>query len=158
MRSINWPTRFDPYVPNCSIHVLVCVWSQMGCCKWCKLGFGVQLRYTQYWRHNDLIYPCNFQWHICQQINCSKHDVTMVNGSHATVRTCNDYSGSSMGEFVLKVGHDTLLWLTWIMKVLVEGIVQPAKLCGCQISIPGYEIVGFTCVWSCVHNHTCWSC
>ena len=24
--------------------------------------------------------------------------------------------------------------------------------------IPGYEIVGFACVWSCVHDHTCWSC
>ena len=27
----------------------------------------------------------------------------------------------------------------------------------CHI-IPGYEIVGFACVWSWVHNHTCWSC
>ena len=24
--------------------------------------------------------------------------------------------------------------------------------------IPGYEIVGFACVWSCIHDHTCWSC
>ena len=24
--------------------------------------------------------------------------------------------------------------------------------------IPGYEIVGFACVWSCNHDHTCWSC
>ena len=24
--------------------------------------------------------------------------------------------------------------------------------------VPGYEIVGFSCVWSCVHDHTCWSC
>ena len=24
--------------------------------------------------------------------------------------------------------------------------------------IPGYEIVRFACVWSCIHDHTCWSC
>ena len=28
----------------------------------------------------------------------------------------------------------------------------------CRYIIPGYEIVGFACVWSCVHDHTCWSC
>ena len=36
---------------------------------------------------------------------------------------------------------------------------EPAKNFAYSIYIiPGYEIVGFACVWSCVHDHTCWSC
>ena len=30
--------------------------------------------------------------------------------------------------------------------------------CAVYYIIPVYEIVGFACVWSCVHDHTCWSC
>ena len=33
------------------------------------------------------------------KFNFSKHDVTMVSGSHATVHTCNDYRGSNVRSF-----------------------------------------------------------
>ena len=57
---------------------------------------------------------------------CSKHDVTMASGSQATVRTCNDYSGSTVRSFSSRCGrHDTLLLLTVITKVLVERIIEP---------------------------------
>ena len=60
--------------------------------------------------------------------NCSNHDVTMVSGSQATVRTCNDHSGSKVRNFSSRCGrHDTLALLTIITKVLVECIIEPAS-------------------------------
>ena len=43
----------------------------------------------------------------------SKHDVTMIRGSLATVRTCTDYSGNNVRSFFSTWGrHDTLFLLT----------------------------------------------
>ena len=60
---------------NCSICVLVCVWSQMRCCKWFKLSLEANFavrhtkpRYTKLWRHNDLIYARYDHWRFCPQI------------------------------------------------------------------------------------------
>ena len=65
------------------------------------------------------------------KFNCSKHDVTMVSGSLATVCTCNDYRGSNVGSFCSRCGrHDTLSLLTVITKALVECIIEPAHLHG----------------------------
>ena len=51
----------------------------------------------------------------------------MVSGSQATVRTCNDYSGTNVQSFCSRWGlHDTLSSLTVIMKVLVKCIIEPA--------------------------------
>ena len=107
MRGINWPAGFDQCASNCSIYVLVYVWSQMSCCKWLNLSlefsFAVRHagpRYRKLWRHNDLIYTLIIIDAFVNKFNCSKHDVTMVSGSQATGRTCNDYSGSK----VLKMG------------------------------------------------------
>ena len=62
------------------------------------------------------------------KFNCSKQDVTMVSGSQATVRTCNDHSGSNVRSFSSRCGrHNTLSLLTVITKVLVECIIEPAS-------------------------------
>ena len=52
----------------------------------------------------------------------------MASGSQATVRPCNDYSGSlKVRSFSSRCGrHDTLSLLTVITKVLVERIIEPA--------------------------------
>ena len=42
--------------------------------------------------------------------------------------------------------------------IFAHLIKQLQKVCHVYYIIPGYEIVGFACVWSCVHDHTCWSC
>ena len=61
------------------------------------------------------------------KFDCSKYDLTMASGSQATVRTCNDYSGSKVRSFSSRCGrHDTLSLLTVITKVLVERIIEPA--------------------------------
>ena len=43
---INWPAGLDACASKCSVHVLICVWCQMSCCKWLKLrlefNFAVQ--------------------------------------------------------------------------------------------------------------------
>ena len=87
--------------------------------------------YAKLWRHNDLIYAHYYHCRFVNKSNCSKHDVTMVSGSQATVRTCNDYSGSSVRSFCSRCGrHDPLSFLTVITKVLVECIIEPAHLHG----------------------------
>ena len=67
--------RIDACAFNCSIHVLVCVWSRMSGCKWLKLSLDFNFavwhtkpRYAKLWRHNDLIYARYYHWRFCQQI------------------------------------------------------------------------------------------
>ena len=43
---------------------------------------------------------------FANKFNCSKHDVTMVNSSQATVHLCNDYSSSNVLSFCSR-------WATW---------------------------------------------
>ena len=69
--------------------------------KWATVNnsnFGVrhaEPRYTKLWRHNNLIYAMIIDIFV-NKFNCSKHDVTIVSGSQATMCTCNDYSGSNV--------------------------------------------------------------
>ena len=66
-------------------------------------------RYARLWRHNELIYSHYHTWRFCQQFD-SKHDVTMVSDSQATLLKCNDYSGSNMRSFCSMWGrHDTIV-------------------------------------------------
>ena len=52
---INWPAGFDVFASNCSIHVLVCVWSQMNCCKWLQLS--LEFNFTV-WHTSEHSKPC----------------------------------------------------------------------------------------------------
>ena len=136
MRGINWPAWFAACAANCSIRVLVCVWSQMSCCKWVKLSldFNFTVRHTS--GHTELLHKAmTSQWYSLRAIiivafvnkfNCSKHDVTMARGSQATVHTCKDYSSSNVRICSRCRRHDTLLLLTTVTKVLVECIIEPA--------------------------------
>ena len=55
----------------------------------------------------------------------------MVSGSQATVRTCNDYSGSNVRRFCSRCGrHETLSLLTVITIFFAECIIEPAHLYG----------------------------
>ena len=49
---------------------------------------------------------------LSTKFNCSKHGVIMIRGCQATVRTCNDYSGSNVLKMGGGGGHDYLLLLT----------------------------------------------
>ena len=107
MRGINWPAGFHEFVSNCLIHMLVYVWSKISCCGWLNLSLEFNFaarhakpRYMKLQRHNDLINARYYHWRFVNNFNCSNHDVTMVSGSQATGRTCNDHSGSK----VLKKG------------------------------------------------------
>ena len=44
------------------------------------------------------------------KFNCSKNDVTMASDSQATVRMCNDYSGSLRCEVSPQGAGDTILY------------------------------------------------
>ena len=126
---INWPAGFDACSFNCTGHVLLCVWTQMSCGKWRKLN--LELDFTV--RHTRAIIIEVF----VNKFNCSKHDVTIVSGGQAKVRTCNGYGGSNVLSFCSNWRqYNSLLLLTVIMKVLVECIIEPAQLLaspGCQV-------------------------
>ena len=61
---------------KCSIHVLVCVWSQMSCCNWLKLSleFNFAVRHISghtepaMRSYNLTIYARYYHWRFCQQI------------------------------------------------------------------------------------------
>ena len=114
MRGINWPAGLDACASKCSVRVLICVWSQMSCCKWLKLSleFNFTVRHTSghtesATRSYDVTMILSTHAIIIDafvnNFNCSKHDVTMASGSQATVRTCNDYSDSKVRSFSSKV-------------------------------------------------------
>ena len=49
---IYWLPGFDACAPNCSIHVVVCVWSKMSCCKWVNLGLGFNFAVRHTWSYD----------------------------------------------------------------------------------------------------------
>ena len=111
MRDINWPAGFDEWNSNCSVHVLLCVWFQMSCSVWSSTSLCGKLNLPT--RSYD------------NKLNCSKHDVTMVSGSQATVRTCYECNDSNVRSFFSRWERpNTLLSLTVIMEVLVECIIE----------------------------------
>ena len=108
----------------------------MSCCKWVKLGLELNFAVRHTSGHTEPAtrsYDVTMIWStraiiidaFVNKFNGSKHDVTMASGSQATVRTCNDYSGSNMRSLCSRCGrHDTLSLLTVITKVLVECIIE----------------------------------
>ena len=58
--------------------------------------------------------------------NCSKHDVTMVSDSQATVRSVTITAAPMCNISSQGGGNTTLLLLTVITKVLDECIIEPA--------------------------------
>ena len=138
MRGINWPAGFDACASKWSVRVLICVWSRMSCCKWLKLSleFNFAVRHTSghtepaTWRYDVTMVQSTRAIIIdafANKFNCSKHDETMASGCQATVRTCNDYSGSKVRSFSSRCArHDIISLLTVITKVLVECIIEPA--------------------------------
>ena len=64
----------DACASKCSVRVLICVWSQMSCCKWLKLSSSAahqwdhRTRYAKLWRYNDLIYAHYYHWRFCQKL------------------------------------------------------------------------------------------
>ena len=122
VQSVCWFV-FDP--KRAAVNDLNSVWSSISLS---GTPVGKPNRYAKLWRHNDLIYARYHHWRFVNKFNCFKHDVTIASGSQATVRKCNDYSGSNARSFSSRCRrHDTLSLLTVITKVLVEGIIEPVS-------------------------------
>ena len=68
------------------------------------------------------------------------------NSVYQTGSLCH-YSDAIMGAMASQITSLTIVYLTVYSSIDQRNYI-----------IPGYEIVGFACVWSCIHDHTCWSC
>ena len=138
MRGTNWPAGVDACASNCSIHVLVCVWSQMSYYKWLKLSlefiFAVRHtsghskpRYMKLWCHNDIIYMCYYHWHFCQQIQlfqawCNNGQRQSGNSAHV-----QQLQQQQCAKFLHKVRATRYSIVTDCnCKVLIECIIESA--------------------------------
>ena len=50
---INLPAGFHACASKCSVRVLICVWSQMSCCKWLKLSLEFNFAVGHTSRHTE---------------------------------------------------------------------------------------------------------